>query len=185
MFFDTFLIHVAKIYWIPTMCKASAVSKQVSSGCSPCSSAPSDCRAVAFLHWPASPVRGFDCFFLSDSQQRAIAHRRLQQEHSLPFGSDFPLQQDSLSRQASCNKVWHQETRVGCLAAELTPESGKPFSWRTGYSLFRSDSFLFWEVKEKQVETLTQIIHKSQGSSPILSSSLYICKHILIPLAHL
>lgn len=55
------------------------------------------------LHWPAASVCGFD-FFLSDSQQRAIAHWRLQQEHALPLGSDFPLEQYSLSRQPACEK---------------------------------------------------------------------------------
>lgn len=55
------------------------------------------------LHWPAASVCGFD-FFLFDSQQRAIAHWRFQQEHSLPLGSDFPLEQYSLSRQPACGK---------------------------------------------------------------------------------
>lgn len=148
MFFDTFLFHVAKTYWIPTMCKALCPTR-----------CPSDAHHAALLiaglwpslalHWPAASVCGFD-FFLSDSQQRAIAHWSLQQEHSLPLGSDFPLEQ--FIKTTYMWKVWRGETRAGCLAAELTPENGKPFSWRTGYSLFRSDFFFFfWEVKDRDV----------------------------------
>lgn len=83
MFFGTFQIHIAKIYGILTMWKKNCASR-----------CPQGAHHVALLfptaglwpfcalHWPASPECGFDCFFLSDSQQRAIAHRRLQQEHS-------------------------------------------------------------------------------------------------------
>lgn len=93
MFFGTFQIHATKISGIGLVCK------QVSSGGAhhvPLLFLTAGLWPLLALHWPSSPVCGFDCFFLSDSQQRAIAHRRLQQEHSLPLGSDFPLEQDSL-----------------------------------------------------------------------------------------
>lgn len=71
------------------------------------------------------------------------------------------------------------------MAAELTPRAGSLFPGEQDIVCLSRTFFFFWEVKEKQVETLTQIAHKPQAPISTLSSALYIFKHILTSLAHL
>lgn len=144
MFFDTFLIHIAKIYWSPTMCKSLC---------------PSRCLWVLIMQlfwlqgWALRlPFTGllpqYVAFWLS-AESYCILEASARTFMSPWFW--LPIRAIQFVKTTCMWKVWPGETRGGCLAAELTPENGKPFSWRTGYSLFKSDFFFFWEVKDRDV----------------------------------
>lgn len=68
-----YLIHIAKIYLIPSMCEALCPSRRPW-GAHHAALLTAGLWLSLALHWPAASVCGFDCFFLSDSQQRAVAH---------------------------------------------------------------------------------------------------------------
>lgn len=115
-------------------------------GCSSCSS--SDCRAGPF----ACP--SLACclsMWLSDSHQRAIASWRLQQEHSCPPGSDFPLDQYSLSRQLACEKSGLGKLEEAAWQLNSPLRMGSLFPGGQDIVCLSQIFFFFWEVKDRDV----------------------------------